>query len=73
LAGIAATLLSFVKDDNNYKAVATSPAKRNAVVGLCYAALLLNIYASMMAYAIVEKASNGKSPSHKLRFGCRYD
>ena len=72
MAGIAATLLSFVKANDNYKAVATSPAKRNAVVGFCYAALLLNIYASMMAYAIVEKTSNGKKPSHKLKFGCKY-
>ncbi|KAF8963419.1 hypothetical protein BDZ97DRAFT_1027659 [Flammula alnicola] len=55
LAGVAAQLLSFFRDNNSYEKRPTGQGAKDTVLALCYAALLLNIGATISAFMVIDK------------------
>jgi len=55
LAGVAAQLLSFFRGKEAYQRRSTSQGAKDTVLALCYAALLLNIAATISAFMVIDK------------------
>jgi len=55
LAGVAAQLLSFFRNEDTYRRRPTSQGAKDTILGLCYAALLLNIAATISAFMVIDK------------------
>jgi len=55
LAGVAAQLLYFFRNEDAYKRRPTSQGAKDTILGLCYAALLLNIAATISAFMVIDK------------------
>jgi hypothetical protein len=55
LAAVAAQLLQYFRDDSAYHKRQSSEAAKTAVLALCYAAIFLNIGATISAFVIIDK------------------
>jgi len=55
LAGAAAQLLGFFRSEDAYKRRPTSQGAKDTVLALCYAALLLNVAATISAFMVIDK------------------
>ncbi|KAF8202485.1 hypothetical protein BJ912DRAFT_920840 [Pholiota molesta] len=75
LAGVAAQLLSYFRTPGTYTNPPTPQGAIDAILALCYCALLLNIGATISAFIILDRLGSlallyaRENPQHSAKFG----